>query len=57
MALTQATELVALEDEAIQFLLEEEEREKEELKQALRVVENRGKQFHEVITYTYMYCT
>ena len=48
MALAEATELAALEKEAMQFFLEEEQREKEELKQALKVQENRGKAFHEV---------
>lgn len=47
-ALTQATELAALEDEAMSFFLEEEQREKEQLKRALRVSEKRGKPFHEV---------
>ena len=47
MALAEATELAALEKEAMQFFLEEEQRE-EELKQALKVQGNRGKAFHEV---------
>ena len=50
MALAEATELAALEKEAMEFFLEEEQREKEEQKQALRVQENRGKAFHEVAT-------
>lgn len=56
----EATELAALENEAMQFFLEEEQREKEELKQALRVQENRGKPYHEVTTIyipIYMYIT
>ena len=63
MALAEATELAALEKEALEFFLEEEEREKQELKQALRVQENRGKAFHEVTTLhnthtcSYMYIT
>ena len=48
MTLTQANELAELEDEALQFMLEEEQKEKEGLKQALQVAENRGKKFHEV---------
>ena len=48
MSLTQVTEQAALEEEALQFLLEDEHKEKEGLKQALRVAENRGKKFHEV---------
>lgn len=56
MALAQATELAALEKEAMEFFLEEEQREKEELKQALRVQENRGKAFHEVATLHTLTC-
>ena len=48
MSLTQVTEQAALEDEALQFLLEDGQKQKEGLKQALRVAENRGKKFHEV---------
>ena len=58
VSLAQANELAALEDEALQFLLQEERKEKEELKQALRVAKNRGKKFHEVSSiavYMYMY--
>ena len=47
-ALTEANELAALEREAMSFFLEEKEREKDELKRALRVPENRGRPFHEV---------
>ena len=48
MSLAQVTELAALEEEALQFLLEEELKEKQDLKEALKVTENRGKKFHEV---------
>ena len=48
MSLTQVTEQAALEEEALQFLFQDEHKEKEGPKQALRVAENRGKKFHEV---------
>ena len=48
MALNEASEQSALADEALQLLLEKEEREKAQLKEALQVSGNRGKQFHEV---------
>ena len=61
MALADVTELTALENEAVEVFLEEEEREREVLKQALNVRENRGKAFHEVITihvtWQKAYCT
>ena len=47
-ALTQATELRALEDEATSFFFKEEERAKEELKRALACAENSGKMYDEV---------
>ena len=48
MSLDQVTELAGLEEEAFQFLLEEELKEKQDLKEQLKVTENRGKKFHEV---------
>ena len=39
MSLAQANELAALEDEALQFMLEEERQEKEGLKQAVKVAQ------------------
>ena len=60
MALNEASEQSALTDEALQLLLEEEEREKAQLKEALQVAGNRGKRFHEVSNagreyYNYIY--
>ena len=49
VALNQAVDNSTLANEAAQTLLEEDERQKEELKQALCLSENRGKQFHEVL--------
>ena len=49
VSLAQANELAALEDEALQFLLQEEWKKKEELKQALRVAKNRGKSFMRLV--------
>ena len=46
------TEQKALEEEALGFLLENEEREKKELQQALKLKKNRGKAFHEVYLIT-----
>ena len=48
MALNEASKQSTLADEALQLLLEEEEREKAQLKEALQIAANRGKQFHEV---------
>ena len=47
-ALTQATELRALEDMATSFFFKEEERAKEEFKRALACAENSGKMYDEV---------
>ena len=49
MSLTQVTEQAALEDKALQFLLEDEQKEKEGLKQALRVAENTGRSFMRLV--------
>ena len=51
MALKQTVQQSALEQQALNFFLQEEEREKEELKQALKVASNKGKQFYEVVVY------
>ena len=48
VALKDVKEKSILEEEAMKFLIDEGEREKEELREALHVKENRGKQFHEV---------
>ena len=55
MSLAQATELAALEEEALQFLLEEEQKEKQELKKALQDTENRGRTFQEGSFSVYKY--
>ena len=52
--MTQAVEQKALEDEALAFLLEEEDREKERLRAATTTTTNSGKTFHEVVAYIYM---
>ena len=39
----------ALEEEALKFLLENEEREKKELQHALQVTTNKGRAYHEVV--------
>ena len=52
-SLTQAVEQKALEDEALAFLLEEEDREKERLRAATTTTTNSGKIFHEVVAYLY----
>jgi aerobic-type carbon monoxide dehydrogenase small subunit (CoxS/CutS family) len=54
VALTEASQQSALEGEALQLFLEEEERQKQELRQALRISENKGKQFHEVCSAVYI---
>ena len=51
VALADVTELTALENEAVEVFLEEEEREREVLKQALNVRENRGKAFMRLLPY------
>ena len=43
----------ALEDEALAFLLEEEDREKERLRAATTTTTNCGKKLHEVVAYIY----
>lgn len=53
MALTEAEEQSSLEQEALEFLLEAEQREKEELQAALTVTKRKGKPFHEVIYHIY----
>ena len=48
--MTEVSELAALEDEVLQFILEEGETEKEEVKPSTEpIADDRGKQFHEVI--------
>jgi hypothetical protein len=41
-------EQTALEEEALEFLLENEEKEKTRLQQALQVTKNKGRAYHEV---------
>ena len=42
-------------EESPSYFLEEEEKEKKELKTALKLSKNKGKKIDEVTTYTYMY--
>ena len=56
VALTKVSEQRALEEEALEFLLENEEREKKELQRALRVTQNKGKAYHEVQFLTTVAC-
>ena len=55
MSLTEEEEQSFLEQKALEFLLEAEQREKEELQAALTVTKRKGKPFHEFIHY--IYCT
>ena len=45
---TKVKEQTALEEEALEFLLENEEKEKKQLQQALQVTTNKGRAYHEV---------
>lgn len=53
VALNEAKQLKALEDEALQFLLEEEKQEKQELHQALGMKTQRATPFNEVCVLYY----